>query len=129
ELQTKLQLTRLVQRRCHPAAVRVGQIGVRTPEDNVVKEVEGFGAKLKGPLFAKSNVELPEYGQVDIPPPIRAQRVGLGVAVRVGRGIRVGRRIEPGCYRVAAGIGIAHKIGSLVVAATIIQARVTGGYR
>ena len=117
--------------RGHAAVVHIGETGVRIAEDNVVEDVECLGAELEESLLAKSDMELPEQGQVEIAAPVGEQDVRLLVAQGIRGGIGKGRGVEPSLWRAASGSQTLarNEISALLVISAVVQDGGAGGNR
>src|SRR5260370_28517231 len=93
QLQAELQLTRIIRRAENLSEGRAAQIAGWRGEYRRVECVERFGAKLQ--RFGFFQPELPEYREIEVACPIRAQRVPSKVpeCVLCGRSER--RSIDP----------------------------------
>ena len=102
------------RRRCRENLAEVGrvQVGHGKPEIRVVRQVEGFGAKLEAQGFGE--LELAGQRRVQIAEGLAARDVAAGIAELAGLGYRIEalecRRSEPLLDRVRAVVRIADQI-------------------
>ena len=122
EFQTHLQLSRRVPLARDLPEIRVVYGRVRRIKDDIVKEVKGLCAELKVSLFSNPQVELAEYGHVNIVPMLPHPWIHFFVAISVGRLLSEGAYVEPLLLRVytMSTVWIADYIDTLLIAATHI---------
>lgn len=109
------------------AVIGVSIGAVRRSENDVVEEIERFGAEFEESRF--SQMELAEHGHVHVVVVLGYEWVYLFVAIRIPRWRSEGAGIEPLLDRMCPAVRIANHIHSFLKATAYVLGVAAGGNR